>query len=136
MSNRADEPLERALDGLLSRALAAPALPSGFRARLQSALARRSALDAPALRRELAREHDQQLAQLHSDFIRLRRRTLGMLIGVAFFTGVALAVALPWIVRGFGAAAMVVVPTLGAAVGVAIGLAAWLRRDQLSQWLL
>jgi hypothetical protein len=61
---------------------------------------------------------------------------LGTLVGVAFCTGAGVAVAMPWIMRGFGSAADLVVPTLGAALGVGIGLVAWLRRDSLANWSL
>ncbi len=135
MPHRTEAALATALDDALARALAGPELPANFRVRLQAALARTAALDPAAMRRAVEAEHHRQLASLRADFIRIRRRTLGSLIGVAFCAGAAIAVAMPWIIGGFGAAAAIVAPTLGAAVGVAIGVGAWLRRDDLAQRL-
>ncbi len=81
-------------------------------------------------------EHDERLSILRADFIRLRRRTLGTLIGVAFAAGAAIAESMPWITNFLGSKAVFVGPSLGATVGVAIALAAWLRRDDIAHWLL
>lgn len=129
-----DAALNAALDAALAHAMIRPPLPAGFRGRLRAALERSAAVDAAAQRRALQQEHEEELSTLHSEFIRLRRRTLGTLVGVAFCTGAGVAVAMPWIMRGFGSAADLVVPTLGAALGVGIGLVAWLRRDSLANW--
>jgi hypothetical protein len=134
-SDRIEEPLAIALEQALARALPRPELPPGFRMRLQAALAGAPALDHSAALRAMENEHNEQLLILHADFVRLRRRTLGTLIGVAFAAGATIAASMPWITTSFGPNAMLLGPTLGAAVGVAIGLAAWLRREDIAHWL-
>ena len=129
----AEDPRERALDGALARVLPAPALPREFHARLQAALVR--AGDTPGTRATLrARlEHEQlaRMAEFEADYLRLRRRTLGTLIGGAFAAGAAVAVALPWLQANFGANAIYVLAGLGALAGLAIGTASWLGRAQI-----
>ena len=49
--------------------------------------------------------------------MRLRRRTLGTLIGGAFAAGAAVAVALPWLQSTFGPNAMLVLAAAGRARG-------------------
>ena len=77
--------LERALDRALQRNLPAPALPAGFRQRLQAAMMRSDEHNQATLSAALEREHEEQLAALQSDYVRLRQRTLGTLIGVALY---------------------------------------------------
>jgi hypothetical protein len=128
----AADPLERALDGVLARLLQPPLLPAEFHARLQAALARASATPAEraAARMRLEHEQRQRLAELEADYLRLRRRTLGTLIGGAFAAGAAVAVALPRLEASFGSNAIFVLAGLGALAGLAIGTASWLGRDQ------
>lgn len=134
--DRHEEPMAAALEEALVRALPKPRLPTGFRTRLEAALARAPALDHSAQLRAMRNEHDEQLSILRADFIRLRRRTLGTLIGVAFAAGAAIAESMPWITNFLGSQAAFVGPSIGATVGVAIALAAWLRRDDIAHWLL
>jgi hypothetical protein len=130
-----DDLLNVALHKALARSLPGPELPNGFRARLLAASACIPALDHAARRRDLESEHHERLAALHADFIRIRRRTLGTLIGAAFTAGATMAAAVPWITAAFGWSAAYLVPGLGAGAGVAIALTAWLRRAELADWL-
>jgi hypothetical protein len=125
------------LDAALARALVPPELPADFRARLTTALTREAALGAAGLagRPRLEREQRERLAELEAGYMRLRRRTLGSLIGGAFAAGAAVAVAMPWLQSTFGPNAMLVLSALGAVAGLAIGTASWLGRVGLPQSL-
>ncbi len=131
----------RALDAALAAALEPPALPVGFRARLDAAL---DALEESRLgtgRRAaravaLEREHRERLAELEAGYLRLRRRTLGTLIGGAFAAGAAVALAMPWLQAVFGpntplalagAGAFAGLVLIGASVGIGRGGIAALR---------
>ena len=121
---------ERALDAALARALAPPELPVDFRARLTAAIACEADREAlsPQIRVRLEREQRQRLLEFEAGVVRLRRRTLGTLIGGAFAAGAAVAIAMPWARATFGPNAMLVLASIGTAVGVAIGLSAWRSR--------
>ena len=90
----------RTLDAALAAALRPPALPPGFERRLAAALA--AAPQETTDRATLEREHRAKLAELEADYVRLRRRTLGTVIGIAFAAGAAAAVAMPWLQASFG----------------------------------
>jgi hypothetical protein len=137
MSTDEFEPLEGALDAALARALSPPALPAGFQIRLQATLARVAiGADQRALSRAQAQgEQRQRMAELDADYLRLRRRTLGTLIGGAFAAGAAVAVALPWLQASFGPNAFYVLASVGALVGLAIGTASWIGRLRLPNLL-
>jgi hypothetical protein len=92
-----ESPDMRNLDAALAAALRPPALPPGFERRLADAIAAAPPLDWNAGRAMLEREHLAKLAQLDADYVRMRRRTLGTAIGVAFAAGAAAAVAMPWL---------------------------------------
>jgi hypothetical protein len=123
------ENLEQALDVALGRALAPPAVPAHFRARLMAAISRVDERELAATRRRLQLEEAAQLADLQAGYLRLRRRTLGTLIGVAFAAGAVLALALPWLKQSFGPGTPLLLSGLGAAIGVGIGIKAWLEHD-------
>ena len=112
--------LEHALDRALERNLAAPALPAGFRQQLHSAIVRSGVRDSAAMAAALEREHAAQLAALQSDYVRLRQRTLGTLIGGAFAAGLLVNFALP---------------AIGAAVGLGLCARVWWRRSGLARLL-
>jgi hypothetical protein len=132
MSTDQFDPLDAALDAALARALPPPQLPAGFQLRLQAAVARLPAGEERAVNRALAqREQRQRMAALDADYLRLRRRTLGTLIGGAFAAGAAVAVALPWLQASFGPNAIYVLAGLGALVGIGIGTASWIGRLRL-----
>ncbi len=124
---------EQALDAALAQALAPPELPPDFRARLTAAIARAADSEAlsPERRARLQREERQRLLEFEAGVVRLRRRTLGTLIGGAFAAGAAVAVAMPWARANFGPNAMLVLASIGAAVGLAIALSSWLSRSSL-----
>jgi hypothetical protein len=128
----AEDPRERALDGALARVLRAPAVPPEFHAHLQAAMARASDTEGgrATQRARLEREQRARMAEFEADYLRLRRRTLGTLIGGAFAAGAAVAVALPWLQASFGPNAIFVLAALGALAGLAIGTASWLGRAQ------
>jgi hypothetical protein len=130
-----DELLERALDGALARSLVAPALPGDFRRQLVAAVERSAASDHALLRTAIEREHAQQLAELHSGYVRLRQRTLGSLIGGAFAAGLLITLALPFITAHFGQNSVFVLPTIGVAAGLALSLRAWWQRSGLARLL-
>jgi len=124
---------EEMLDAALARALVPPDLPPDFRARLTAAIARAADGEAlsPERRARLQREERQRLLEFEAGVVRLRRRTLGTLIGGAFAAGAAVAVAMPWARATFGPNAMLVLASIGAAVGLAIGLSSWLSRTSV-----
>ena len=111
--------LDRVLDEALGHALSAPEVPQAFRARLSAALSRTAEADLPSLRERLERERRQQLEELEAHYVRIRRGTLGTLIGVAFAAGAAAAIAMPWLRAHLGAYTPMAI-TWGA---VALGLA-------------
>jgi hypothetical protein len=122
--------LDRALDAALARALIPPAVPRSLQARVRAALARRADADLVTMRAQLEREQREKLAELERSYIRLRRKTLGTLIGAAFACGAAATLLLPWLTRHFGSDAPLVLAGGGAVIGLAI--AAAVLRDRLS----
>jgi hypothetical protein len=127
--------LERALDRALQRNLVAPVLPVGFRQRLQAAMIRSAAHNQATLAAALEREHEAQLAELRSDYVRLRQRTLGTLIGVAFAAGLLINFALPWISAHYGSNGVFALPAIGVAVGLGLSARVWWRRSSLARLL-
>ena len=115
------------LDRALARIIAPPELSAQFRVRLASALAQARVTDIAAARSRIENEQREQLAAIDQNFVRLRRRTLGNMIGGAFAAGAAAAVALPWLSASVGAVAPLLIASVGAAVGISLGLATWLR---------
>jgi len=137
MSTDEFDPLDSALDAALARALIAPPLPPGFPMRLQAALVREAAgtNDRATIRALAQRQQRERMAELDADYLRLRRRTLGTLIGGAFAAGAAVAVAFPWLQASFGANGIYVLAGLGAVVGLGIGTASWIGRLRLPSLL-
>jgi hypothetical protein len=114
-------PLDTALDAALARALRPPAPDADFRIQLSAALVRAGRHeDTEATRVRLERERREGLAELESGYLRLRRRTLGTLIGAAFAAGAGLTLLLPWLKTTLGADAMLAVAVLGGAAGLLI----------------
>ena len=107
-----------ALDSALRRALPAPPLPRDFRARLEAARSAAEFSDRDAR------------AELKNEFVRVRRGTLGTLLGAAFAAGAAAAIAMPWLRAHLGSNVHVAITWAGVAVGlgiVAISLGGWLQ---------
>ena len=127
--------LERALDRALTRQLVAPALPAGFRQQLQAAIIRSPVQDSAGMAAALEREHQAQLAELQSQYVRLRQRTLGTLIGAAFAAGLLINFALPWISAHYGPNGVFALPAIGVAVGLALSARVWWRRSSLARLL-
>jgi hypothetical protein len=123
--------LDAALDSALTRVLPPPELPAGFRAGVLAAIARDARSEAlnPAKRARLEREQREQLREFEAGYLRLRRRTLGTLIGGAFATGTVVALALPWLRATVGPYTPLVLASVGAAIGLAIGISTWLGRS-------
>ena len=82
-------------------------------------------MDLAELRRRFVSERRAQLASLEAQYVRLRRRTLGTMIGAAFAAGAAVTLALPWLQRHAGAKTPLVLTSGGAALGLAIAFLAW-----------
>ena len=89
--------LDRALDEALGRTLRAPEPSQAFRSRLRAALSRTDETDLLSVRERLESERRQQLEQLEAEYVRIRRGTLGTLIGVAFAAGAAATIGMPWL---------------------------------------
>jgi len=117
---------ERALDAILALTLAAPPLPAGFRGQVRAAVLR-TAQRSEVERARLESERCERLAEIEAGYLRLRRRTLGALIGGAFAAGVAVAVLMPWFNSTFGPNALFALAACGALVGLAIGTISWMR---------
>ena len=127
--------LEHALDRALQRQLVAPALPAGFRQRLQAAMSGSAEQNQATLSAALEREHAARLAELRNDYVRLRQRTLGTLIGAAFAAGLLINFALPWISAHFGHNGVFALPAIGVAVGLGLSARVWWRRSGLARLL-
>jgi hypothetical protein len=123
---RPNDELDRALDASLARTFAPPRVPVQFRAQLRAALVRAADPSLSDARSRLEREQQATLMKLEQDYIRLRRRTLGTMIGCAFAAGAAAAVALPWLTARLGPIAPLVIASTGAFVGIWVGVASWL----------
>jgi hypothetical protein len=119
--------LDRALEAELERTLAPPKVPTQFRTNLQAALVRAADSSLSDARSRLERERRERLAELEQNYVRLKRRTLGTMIGGAFAAGASAAVVLPWVTAHLGPFGPLVIASTGAAVGIWIGVAAWLR---------
>ena len=135
---RPDGLSDQALDAALRRALPPPRVTDEFRERVRAALARAAETDLAEVRARLESERRETLARLEAEYIRLKRRTLGAMVGGAFAAGAAAAIALPWMTKLVGSAAPLAIASIGAAVGIAIGLSSWRssRGDFRSQSLL
>ncbi|MHB8815607.1 MAG: hypothetical protein ACYDAE_20410 [Steroidobacteraceae bacterium] len=116
---------ERVLDRALSRTLQPPRLSRDFRRCLHAALSRAGEADLSELRARLESERQAHLAALEAHYVRLRRGTLGAMIGAAFAAGTAATLALPWLQRHLAAEAPLVLTSAGAAAGLAIAFLAW-----------
>ncbi len=131
-SDEAEDRLQQALDQALSRVLSAPPVPRQLRARVQAALLRAGDQALAQARTRLEREARAQLAELEQGFIRVRRKTLGTLIGAAFATGAAVAWLMPYLTARFGPNAPLVLAAGGAVLGLAIAAGSWLKRAELA----
>jgi hypothetical protein len=130
-NDEAEDRLQRALDQALTRVLSAPPVPRHLRARVQAAVLRVGDQALVQARARLEREARTQLADLEQGFIRVRRRTLGTLIGAAFATGAAVTLLMPYLTARFGPNTTLVLAAGGAVVGLAIAAGSWLKRADL-----
>lgn len=120
-----DDPMDRALDSALSRALQPPAAPPALRARLRAAMEQAAVTNIPEVRRRLEREHREEIEALTRQYVRLRRRTLSIMVGGAFAAGAAAAVALPWLTANFGPIAPSLIAGVSAIASIGIGISYW-----------
>lgn len=120
-----DGKLQRELDRALGRTFRPPRLSPDFRRRLEAACSRAGETDLSELRLRLESEQRSNLATLETHYVRLRRRTLGTLIGAAFAAGAAATLALPWLQRQVGAEAPLILTSVGAALGLVIAFISW-----------
>lgn len=125
--------LDGIVDAALTQAFQPPRLPDDFRTRLRAALAReRHGAATEDVYARLQHEQAAALRELEANYLRMRRRTLLTLLGLAFAAGVLATVALPWIMAHWGPAALLVLPALGAIVGLGLAVHAlgwWRLRD-------
>src|SRR5208282_810476 len=89
MKELQNDELHRALEAQLERTLAPPEVPAHFRAKLQSALVRAGDSSLSDARSRLECERRERLVELEQHYVRLQRRTLGLMIGGAFAAGAA-----------------------------------------------
>ena len=127
MTELENDELDRALDAHLERLLLPPPVPVQFRSNLQAALVRAGDSSLSDVRSRLERERREVLEELQQNYVRVRRRTLGIMIGAAFAAGVSAVVVLPWVTAHLGSIAPLVIASTGAAIGIWIGLASWWR---------
>ncbi len=124
---------ERAVDDALGRALRAPKVPHDFSTRLSAALSRAAETDLAELRARFEKERREQLQTLKADYIRVRRSTLGTLLGIAFAAGAAAVIAMPWLRAHLGAYAPMAIVWGGTALGLGVAFFEPLRRT-LRRW--
>ena len=134
-SDEAEDRLQRALDRALARVLSAPPQPKQLRARVRTAVLRAGDQELAQARARLEREARLQLAELEQGYLRVRRRTLGTLIGAAFAVGAAVALLMPYLKAHFGPNAPLVLAAGGAVIGFAIAAGSWRRRADLVELL-
>lgn len=121
--------LEGALDAALAHALRAPALPADFRARLNALLGATKIETREMAATRLEREYLAGLAELEAGFVRLRRRTVGLMVGGGVAAGAALPLLLPWLQARFGSYASLALALLASAGGLGI---AWYFPSRLT----
>ncbi len=124
---------ERALDEALGRALHPPRVPHDFPAHLSAARYRADAPDLTELRTRFEQERREQLQTLKTDYVRVRRSTLGTLLGIAFATGAAAVMAMPWLRVHLGPYTPMAIARGGTELGLGIGFFEPLRRI-VRQW--
>src|SRR5580698_9128912 len=119
--------LERVLEARLERALPPPKVPTQFRAKLLAALLRTGDSSLSDARSRLELERRKRLAEFEQNYVRLKRRTLGTMIGGALAAGASAAIVLPWATAHLGQIAPLVIASTGTAFGLWIGIASWWR---------
>jgi hypothetical protein len=112
--------LDRAFDEALGRALKPPEVPRDFHRRVHAALSRTIETDLQSLRERFEDERRRQLQALEADYVRVRRGTLGTLIGVAFVAGAGAAIAMPWLRTHLGIYAPIAIAWGAVALGLAM----------------
>jgi hypothetical protein len=123
------DPPERALDAALAQALSPPVLPPAFRTRLDARVGDAAIEDRAAATARLEREYLAGLAELDAGYVRLRRRTVGLLLCGGLLAGAALPLILPWLQSRFGSYAPPALALLSAAAALGI---AWCLPTRLT----
>jgi Flp pilus assembly protein TadB len=121
-----DDGLEQALDRALAASLVPPRPSPQLRVRLQAAMAQETDARIAQAHRLFEKEHRERQAALHAQYVKLRRQTLGVVVGGAFAAGAAATAVLPWLTAQLGRSSPVAVVCTGMLVGLAIGVAFWL----------
>jgi hypothetical protein len=130
--NPRDE-LERALDASLTQVLAPPQPPQTLRVGLRAAIARDPGPGLAQARARFERELAERQTELAQQYVRLRLKTLGVMLGAAFALGAAATIMLPWLTVRLGTLAPICVASAFAVtgIGLGVGISWWLgwRRD-------
>jgi hypothetical protein len=119
---------EQALDQALARSLPPPPLPEGFRWQLMVAMQQQAMDDLAARRAELEAEHRRLQQEMQEGYVRVRRDTLVLGVGLAFAAGAVATVALPWLQARTGLDAASLMPMLATLVGAATAVGVWWLR--------
>jgi hypothetical protein len=83
----------------------------------------------------IAAERERQLQELRQGYLRLQRRTLVVMLAVAFGVGLLAATVLPPMRAQFGELGLLAVPLVAAVVGIVIGAASWWRGSAVARLL-
>ena len=121
-------PAEHALDLALARSLTPPPLPEGFRWKLMAAMQQQALDDMARRRAALEAEHLRLQQDMQQGYVRVRRDTLALGVGLAFAAGAVATVALPWLQARTGLDAATLMPTLATLVGAATAVGVWWLR--------
>ena len=116
------------LHSALQKALAPPALPAGFRAKVLAGVMANQLAEMERRRAELELEHDRALAELRRGHVLLRRDTLALIAVSAFAAGSCAHLALPWLRDVAGLDPSYTVPLIALAIGAASGFSVWADR--------
>lgn len=119
---------EQALDQALARALEPPSVPEGFRWRLMAAMQQHALDDLAARRAELESEHRRLRHEMQKGYVRVRRDTLVLGVGLAFAAGAVATVSLPWLQARTGLDASTLMPLLATLVGAVTAVGVWWLR--------
>lgn len=113
------------LDRALACTLKPPPLPDSFRLGVMVAMQQELMNDLSRRRAELEASHRAQQAHMRQDYVRLRRDTLALGVGLAFSCGALSAWALPWLQTFTGMDAAHLMPSLAVAVAALTTVGVW-----------
>jgi hypothetical protein len=122
------DPEHMRLHSALQQALAAPALPEGFRARVFNQVLSDQLQQVEVRRLALELEHTKAMQQLRRGHVLLQRDTLALITVCAFAAGTCASLAVPWLRDTFGLDSALTVPMIALVIGLATGASAWVER--------